>query len=945
MMQSVTAVVIAHDEPDYFAATLAALKNQSRLPEQVVIVDTSNDDRCEQLAKAAGFEQILKLSPKSNLAKITAAAREVAGESRWLWLLHDDSAPLADALKNLLLATEVSPSVVIAGPKQVEWSDNRVVMQQGLTLTPFGDLFSLVRGELDQGQHDDTDDVLAVGTAGALIRVDAFDQLGGFDHRAPALAADFDFSIRARLAGFRVIVVPTAKIAHAGLSLAGARPRRWLKTSPKAARRRAAIHLRLVYSALPAALLFWLFLPLIGLLRAVWRIIAKRPDRILSEISAALWGFFSLPVRLASRRGKPRQIPFKKLRSLRADWDSVRASARSQLDSEQSRATLEAFANGTLEGTDLKPSPGFVASGGLWIGALLVAVSWAFWPTNVALVGPGAMPLNGSWLELFARAGTSYQEIGFGFYGPSDPFAWVLVLLGALTFWAPSLSIAIVFLLAKAIAFAGAWRFIGLVAESAVVRTLAALAFAFWPAFTVAQLEARVPAVLAITALPWLGLALARVAAIGKVTKSTQQTWSWVAVAGLLFVVVGASAPSTIPVLLISLAVLAGIRIRRFGYLVWVPLPLAAVFGPTILWQLQNLNPLALLADPGLPQATAAVEPWQFLLGGFSYGAELPLIGQVGLWVAAPVVALALAATLSTRWALSSTIWLFALVALSGAWLLSQVEFVASVSGTSQAADGYVAGSPLALIAIFGLCVATLAGVTLDQLNSVVARRWLAGGLVLASFVPALALYTASVPQVSYTDGRVVPSIVAAEAQQGVALKLLVLNPTAHEDGTVSYSAELVSGQGVYFENQSINYRFSLAEQKGEAVDELTGLVGGLVAANNSDLQAGLFDAGIGYILVPPADTAARGDLAISLNSVKELEAVGETDFGGLWRVAEPNTTLKNEPVNESNLWSITKGAQAAVLAAFVLLALPTSTNRRRVAGESSIFVEAGDDN
>jgi hypothetical protein len=78
---------------------------------------------------------------------------------------------------------------------------------------------------------------------------------------------------------------------------------------------------------------------------------------------------------------------------------------------------------------------------------------------------------------------------------------------------------------------------------------------------------------------------------------------------------------------------------------------------------------------------------------------------------------------------------------------------------------------------------------------------------------------------------------------------------------------------------------------------------------------------------------------------VKELEAVGSTDSGQLWRVRAPNKELLNAGLQPNSPWSITKGVQLAVLLGFVLLAIPTTNQRRRVSGDSQIFVEAGDEN
>ena len=61
-------------------------------------------------------------------------------------------------------------------------------------------------------------DVLAVGTAGALVRRDVWDALGGLDPLLPLFRDDLDLGWRVNAAGHRVVVVPTRARA--------ARPRR-----------------------------------------------------------------------------------------------------------------------------------------------------------------------------------------------------------------------------------------------------------------------------------------------------------------------------------------------------------------------------------------------------------------------------------------------------------------------------------------------------------------------------------------------------------------------------------------------------------------------------------------------------------------------------------------------------------------------------------------------
>jgi GT2 family glycosyltransferase len=944
MQTSVLAVVVVHDEPEYLSATLLALKNQTRSIEQIIVLDTSQSDECSKIANDHGITSVHRLSPKYSLQQSLAFATKHLGSASWLWLLHEDSAPKPDALENLLRAVELSPSVAIAGPKLLNWSNEKLIGQMGLTLTRGGDLFSKVNNEIDQSQHDEIADVMAVGTAAALIRVDVLKQLNGFDPAAPELAADLDFSIRARMSGHRVIVVPQARVLHAALSLSGQRNKAWLGAKTKTALRRSAIHLRLAYSPLPLAILFWIALPALGVIRSIGRLIAKRPDRIWSELSSASWGFLTIFSRLSSRAriSRTKVISFSKLAGLRASWQELRNSNRAALEAEQSQATLAAFERGEFEVENQESSRGFIAAGGLWIALAITAISFQFFPTNLAAVGGGLLPLSDSWLSLFSRAGASFQPIGLGYFAPSDPFVWVLALLGATTFWAPSLSLALVLLFAKAIAFAGAWKVISLITSSNLARNIAALGFAFWPALSLAQQEARITAVIAQILLPWLVFTMARAAGIGKQSFSTQ-TWSWVAVSGLLFFAVAASAPSIIPVLLVALALLIATHIRRIGYLIWIPLPAAAVFGPTVIYYLfQIFQPLALMADPGRPQTSGTVSYWQQFLGGSNYGIELAQLGAVSSWLAAPVAIFALLSLLTKRWLLATGLWLLALLIAGLSWLVGNLSFAALGVGSAASTQEFVNGSGAAGLGLLGLLMAVLFAIFLSEFRL---RKTVAVLSLVLSIAPSTAVFALANPAVKYTDGRVVPSIVAAEAAAGSGLKLLLISPELRSDGEVVFGAEVVSGDGVQLEDVSLSYRFalnSIKQERAEDYQTLAQLVADLASANGADLNKIITLAEVGYVLVPDISSAISAQLAISLDSVEELETVGQTDFGRLWRVREP-VAISAEDLSGS-FWSITKGVQLAVLLGFVLLALPSINQRKRVTGDSDIFVAAGEE-
>jgi len=109
-----------------------------------------------------------------------------------------------------------------------------------------------------------------------------------------------------------------------------------------------------------------------------------------------------------------------------------------------------------------------------------------------------------------------------------------------------------------------------------------------------------------------------------------------------------------------------------------------------------------------------------------------------------------------------------------------------------------------------------------------------------------------------------------------------------------------------------------------------------MVSANGKSISQALKARDYGYVLVP--NRSGNGDLGVALNSVAELDQVGTTEFGQLWRVKKPSDAHRYQ---EQSLLSITKSVQLAVLIGFVLLALPTARGRKnRTRAENSFEPE-----
>ena len=109
--------------------------------------------------------------PAAVAARPRAAARSQGSTSEWVWILHDDANPDPGALAALLAAAAADPEADVLGPKLREWPSLQRLLELGVTISGTGRRETgLERGEYDQGQHDEVREVLAVNTAGMLVR-------------------------------------------------------------------------------------------------------------------------------------------------------------------------------------------------------------------------------------------------------------------------------------------------------------------------------------------------------------------------------------------------------------------------------------------------------------------------------------------------------------------------------------------------------------------------------------------------------------------------------------------------------------------------------------------------------------------------------------------------------------------------------------------------------
>jgi GT2 family glycosyltransferase len=930
MQPRVIAVLVARNGAQYLPRTLAAVAAQTRRPDSVIFVDASSSDDSGTLLAAASSGGVVTTPGRRAFGAAVSHAMQVAppqaADNEWLWLLGHDNAPDASALSALLGAVEVAPSVAIAGPKLMRWDEPHVIASFGETITAYGRSVHLVSGELDQAQHDLHSDLLAVAAGGMLVRRSVWNALDGFDPGLPTVDAALDFAVRARLAGHRVVGVPSARVASAGPpELFG---RRSVSASAQnRARRAAQLHRRLAYAPSVAVPLHWLTLVPLGILRSLVQLLAKRPDFVGGELAAAVGAAFdgSVP-RARQTLRRTRVVGWAAIGALRITAGELRERRSGQRAAAAASVAVD------------RDRLGFFAGGGAWVvllAAVIGASAFSGFVDAPALAGGGLVPLSSTVGELWSHVGYAWHDVGAGFWGASDPFSYVVAVLGTLTFWSPSFSMVLLYLAAIPLSALGAWWCAARFSSRAWAPAVAALAWGLAPPFLAALGGGHPGAVIAHLLLPTLVLT-----AVG-----AGRSWSMAGIASIVFAVIAASAPVIVPALLIALVGWAAAHPRGIARVVGIPLPAAVLFAPLIFDQVSRGTPLALFAEPGVALREVAPAVHELVAGSPAVGLDGwdAFVVTLGLPAAsAPLAVIVLLAPLAILALLSPLlpgaargIPALALALLGFVTAVVCVHLQVTIVGSAATSVWPGAALSLYWLGLVGALTMTLDGMR----RAATIPAMVAAVFLVALAVPSLVASATGSIAVAASSGRLLPAFASAEAATAPSLGTLEL--AAQPDGGVAIAVH--RGAGTTLDEQSTLATTDTDVTEGG--ERLALLAGNLASRSGYDVAAELDRLQIAFVLLPhdpDASESTRQRIADALDGNRILTPIGDTSTGTLWHYEElgRGTAPSGPGPLETTLGIAVIAGQGAVFLFALLLAIPT-TRRRRV---RSAQVTAPDD-
>ncbi len=575
----VTAILVLHDGQVWLPEVVTSLTSQTLPVDSIIAVDTGSIDSSAKLVKGARIP-VLPMDRDTGFGEAIAHAVATLpnvndSQNEWLWIIHDDLSLDRSALENLISEIESRPNVAMAGPKLLGWHDRTHLLEIGISIAANGNRWTgLEPSEYDQGQRDGVHEVLAVSTAGALIRRDVFEQLGGFDSNLDLFRDDVDFGWRVYSAGYAVISVSSAVGFHAEAS---ANERRSVDVAeaflhrPLLLDRRNAAYVLLVNSS-------WWRLPFLtvqllagSIIRSIGYLFAKLPGYAGDEI-LAVGALFIHPAELVTARKvrrSQRLVPSGiALRFIPSRWSQLRLAisrtsewVRSQLfPAEVTEVRTPSILDENLDEEDLLTP----VSSRNWVSlvkrpliaaSLFLFVLSLFWSRlRLGAVSGGALP------EQPAGAGAIWNTYFSGWHSiamgttTAAPTWLAITAMGATLFFGKvSLLISLVFFLAPLFLALSAHHLMKYFSDNRWLTTSGAVLYAISPVSISAINSGRLSTLMILLLLPILLIAARNWFAIEKMS------WRRVFALSLLVAILFAFSPF---VFLLGL-VLTGFSIYR----------------------------------------------------------------------------------------------------------------------------------------------------------------------------------------------------------------------------------------------------------------------------------------------------------------------------------------------------------------------------------------------
>lgn len=211
-MKKVITVILNYKVKALTLKCVESISKSSYKNLEVVVVDNnSNDGLGKEITGVYFIQNTENLGfTGGNNVGIKQALKKGAD---YVFILNPDTVVNKDTVENLVLGLEQTDAGIV-GPK-IYFDNSETIWYAGGKF----DLLNVIgshRGvdEKDRGQYKKTEETDYVSGAAMMVKRQVFDKVGLFDENFFLYYEDSDLCFRAKIAGFKIMYIPTAIVYH-----------------------------------------------------------------------------------------------------------------------------------------------------------------------------------------------------------------------------------------------------------------------------------------------------------------------------------------------------------------------------------------------------------------------------------------------------------------------------------------------------------------------------------------------------------------------------------------------------------------------------------------------------------------------------------------------------------------------------------------------------------
>ena len=213
-MVKVTAVVVTYNRVNLLQRVVKALESQTIGLYKILVVNNGSTDGTKEWLDSQTKLTVIHQDNVGGSGGFYRGINEASKEETdWIWCMDDDVFPRENCLEKLLDVTRRYDNLGIVCPHRLMSGKTFVGEAKTLNLTnPFRDMHNnmLTANEIGGGGCNEIVDIVGMAFEGPLIRKDVVEKIGLPNKELFILYDDTDYSYRAVLAGFRVVVARDA---------------------------------------------------------------------------------------------------------------------------------------------------------------------------------------------------------------------------------------------------------------------------------------------------------------------------------------------------------------------------------------------------------------------------------------------------------------------------------------------------------------------------------------------------------------------------------------------------------------------------------------------------------------------------------------------------------------------------------------------------------------